>query len=62
MLEAVIGAARDAGEVPAGVDAAAAAAVIAAAVDGRTLHGVTGSRTGPELTATLDAVLAAVLR
>ena len=60
-VAAALADAQDAGEVPAGIDPVATAAIVAAAVDGLTLHGVAGSRTGPELTATLDALLAALL-
>jgi len=62
LITQAIAAARAAGQLDPAVDPPAAAAVLAAVLDGLTLHGITGNRTPAALTATLDAAIAMVLR
>lgn len=62
LLVDAIAAARASGELDGAVEPAQAGAVLVAVLDGLTLHGITGSRGGQALTATLDAAIDLVLR
>jgi AcrR family transcriptional regulator len=62
LITEAIAAARAAGQLDPVVDPPAAAAVLAAVLDGLTLHGITGNLTPAALTTTMDAAIAMVLR
>lgn len=61
-LSAAIAAAIGSGDLPGDVDPGSAAAVLVAVLDGLTLHGITGSRTPAEVSASLDTAIRLVLR